>query len=110
MPACPEVGPGPATRREGTMVRQSGSASSADLLSVDLGDGKLRRAFLCPKRELDLVRVIGRLRCCRPIVERPGRSERNDRFNPALLMLAGSMFKRDPAPRTSFSGQRTLPT
>ena len=49
------------------MVRQSGSASSADLFSVDLGDGKLRRAFLCPKREPDLVRVIGRLRCCRPL-------------------------------------------
>jgi hypothetical protein len=49
------------------MVRQSGSASSADLLSVDLGDEKLRRAFLGPKREPDLVRVIGRMRCCRPL-------------------------------------------
>jgi hypothetical protein len=43
-----------------------------------------------------------------PIVERPGRGERNYQFNPTLLMLAGSMFKRDPAPRTSFSAQRTL--
>jgi hypothetical protein len=38
-----------------------------------------------------------------PIVECPGRCERNYQFNPTLLMLAGSMFKRDPAPRTSFS-------
>jgi len=43
-----------------------------------------------------------------PIVERPGRCEMNDRFNPTLLMLTGGMFKGDPAPWTSFSAQRTL--